>query len=57
MSGAYIDHLCELPEHHPGPDATLSVPDSVKARDAWEAANPNWQALSKFDDPFEQIVP
>jgi hypothetical protein len=46
-----------LPEHHAGPDASTSVPRSVKARDAWEAANPGWEKLAVFADPFEEIKP
>jgi hypothetical protein len=52
-----MDYPCELPEHHVGPDATFWVKRSVTARDAWEAANPGWEKLSKFDDPFKDIAP
>jgi hypothetical protein len=34
---------CELPNWHPGPCGSFSVPQSVEARDAWEAENPDWQ--------------
>jgi hypothetical protein len=57
VAGSHQDYSCELPELHPGPDASLSVPDSVTARDAWEAANPGWEKLSGFDDPFKDIAP
>ena len=57
MHGDTQDYLCELPEHHAGPDATPSVPRSVTARDAWEAANPGWEKMGLFADPFEQIKP
>jgi hypothetical protein len=33
------------------------VPESVSRRDTWEAANPGWEKLGQFADPFEQIKP
>jgi predicted cobalt transporter CbtA len=48
---------CELSEHHAGPDASASVPASVKRRDAWEEANQGWEKLAVFADPFEEIKP
>jgi hypothetical protein len=57
VAGDFQDHPCELPEHHAGPDATYSVPRSVKARVSWEAANPGWEKMATFADPFEQIKP
>jgi hypothetical protein len=57
VQGKHADHSCELPEHHPGPDASFSVPESVRRRDAWEAANPGWEKTSVFDDPFSELGP
>jgi hypothetical protein len=54
VPGDWIDHPCEVREHHPGPCASLSVPRSVTARDIWEAANPGWESLSTMDDPFRE---
>jgi hypothetical protein len=34
---------CELVDLHPGPCATFSVTRTVAARDAWEAAHPDWR--------------
>lgn len=34
---------CELGGLHRGPHASLSVAESVRVRDAWEAANPGWE--------------
>ena len=50
-------HPCELADLHAGPDASFSVPGSVKRRDAWEADHPGWEKLSLFSDPFEEIKP
>jgi hypothetical protein len=52
-----MDYPCEISEHHVGPCASLSVPASVTKRDAWEAANPGFENLSSFDDPFEGLTP
>jgi hypothetical protein len=57
VAGDYIDYNCEIKEHHPGPCASRSVRRSVIARDAWEKANPGWEQLSVFDDPFGEIRP
>lgn len=57
VAAEFQDHPCELIEHHAGPDASLSVATSVKRRDEWEAANPGWEKLSSFADPFEVIKP
>lgn len=34
---------CEVVYLHPGPHANFSSPDSVRARDAWEDAHPDWR--------------
>lgn len=57
VPGDTQDYLCEVFEHHTGPCASLSVPRSVTARDAWEAANPGWEKLSVMEDPFREITP
>jgi hypothetical protein len=57
VPGLHMDYPCEVREHHPGPCASLSVPDSVAKRDAWEAAHPGWEKLSTFDDPFRGVAP
>lgn len=36
--GQYFAYACELPDLHQGPCVSLSVQDSVKRREAWEAA-------------------
>lgn len=36
-----LAYTCELPNLHMGPCASQSVARSVKARDAWEEANPD----------------
>lgn len=56
VAGDHMDYLCEIREHHVGPCASTSVPRSVAARDAWEAANPGWESLSQFDDPFKDLT-
>lgn len=55
VQGLHQDYSCELPEHHPGPDASFSVKPSVEKRDAWEEANPGWEKLTVFDDPFGEV--
>lgn len=40
VSGEFANHSCEVPEAHEGPHASMSVPESVKVRAAWEAAHP-----------------
>lgn len=57
VAGEFQDYPCELPELHPGPDASFSVRDSVIRRDAWEAGNPGWEKLTGMDDPFKEIKP
>jgi hypothetical protein len=52
-----VAHLCEIQEHHPGPCASPSVAETVRIREAWEAAHPGWEKLSTFDDPFAEIKP
>lgn len=56
VPGDHMDYTCEIVEHHPGPDASFSVPRSVVARDKWEAEHPGWERLSEFDDPFRDIA-
>lgn len=52
VPGQWSDYLCPIQEHHAGPHAAFEVPESVTRRDEWEAANPGWEKLSVFDDPF-----
>jgi hypothetical protein len=56
VPGDALDYPCEIVEHHPGPHASFSVRRSVQARDAWEAANPGWEKVSAFSDPFKDIA-
>ncbi len=35
--GRYTAYTCELPDLHRGPCVSLSVQDSVKRREVWEA--------------------
>jgi hypothetical protein len=60
VQGRHHDHPCEIAGAegaHPGPCASFSVKASVEKRDAWEEANPGWEKLGTFDDPFEQVKP
>jgi hypothetical protein len=57
VAGPVQDYPCEVREYHAGPCATLSVRTSTERRDTWEAANPGWERLSSFDDPFRTITP
>ena len=57
VPGALQDYLCEVTDLHPGPCASLSVPESVRRRDEWEAAHPGWEKMSDFADPFGQVKP
>lgn len=36
-------YSCDLPDRHPGPHATLSLGQTVEARDRWEANHPDWR--------------
>lgn len=45
-------YLCDVVDLHAGPCASFSVPATVRARDAWEQANPGWERMSDFSDPF-----
>jgi hypothetical protein len=47
-----IAHSCDLPEGHAGPPASLSWPESIRIRDAWEEANPEEAAASAAPDPY-----
>lgn len=57
VAGQWQDYVCDVREWHAGPCASLSVASSVKRRDEWEEANPGWEKLSQFDDPFKDIRP
>ncbi len=57
IQNGFATYWCEVKEWHAGPHATLSDPESVRRRDEWEAAQPGWEKLSEFDDPFKKIVP
>lgn len=50
-----IDHTCDLPEFHPGPDAAKSSRPSIERREGWEAANPGWEKTVSVDDPFAGV--
>lgn len=50
------DKACDLPELHPGPDASRASQASVDRRLAWEAAHPGWEKLIPADDPFEDLA-
>ena len=36
-------YLCELVDLHPGPHASLSLPQTVSTRDQWEQDHPDWR--------------
>lgn len=40
VAGEFANHSCEVVESHKGPHASLSVPESVTRRLAWEKRNP-----------------
>lgn len=40
VPGEFANHSCEVPEAHEGPHASMSVPESVRIRAAWEAKHP-----------------
>jgi len=50
-----IDHFCDLPEMHPGPDCPSTLPWAIARREAWEKANPGWEKMAADDDPFAGI--
>ena len=50
------DKTCDLPDMHPGPDASRASKASVTRRLAWQLANPGWAKLSVHDDPFEDVT-
>jgi hypothetical protein len=43
VAGEHNNYWCELPLNHPGPCASFSSAISVKARDVYEQANPEWR--------------
>jgi hypothetical protein len=52
VAGEFAIHSCDVVEGHLGPHASMSLPESVKVRLAWENKN-----LTKLDptaaaDPF-----
>lgn len=51
-ASGFIVYLCDIPEWHAGPCASLSNAESIKRRDAWEKANPN----AKPQDPGDTLV-
>jgi hypothetical protein len=51
-----IDKTCDLPELHPGPDASKASQSSADRRLAWQRDNPGWEKLAVHDDPFEDIT-
>ena len=57
MVTEHVDLNCDLPELHPGPDASKSSKLSIERREAWEAANPGWEQMARDDDPFKEIRP
>ncbi|MFF7198250.1 hypothetical protein ACFZAM_31640 [Streptomyces sp. NPDC008079] len=40
VAGEFANHSCEVPEAHQGPHASMSVPQSVSIRAAWEKQHP-----------------
>ena len=50
VGGHEQSYWCELPLNHPGPCASFSVSVSVKARDKYEEANPDWRDKMKDHD-------
>lgn len=51
----YVDHVCELPEHHAGPPASKSSQLSIDRRETWQENNPGWEQMQRTDDPFRGI--
>jgi hypothetical protein len=54
VAGQWQDFPCEATEHHLGPCASQSVPESVRRREQWEADNPDAKKLTVFSDPFQK---
>jgi hypothetical protein len=52
VSDGLSDGSCEIAEFHHGPCADRGIPRSVRARDAWEEANPGKVGTSTLADPF-----
>lgn len=52
VSGEFANYSCDVVESHYGPHASLSVPQSVKLRLAWEKRNPGQREPSGTADPF-----
>lgn len=50
-----IDHTCDLPDMHPGPDAAKSSWESITRRVKWQDENPGWAKLIPSDDPFAGV--
>lgn len=50
------DKTCDLPELHPGPDASRASKASIARRLAWERDNPGWGRLADHGDPFEDVA-
>lgn len=51
-----IDHFCSLAELHPGPHCPRTLPEAIRRRAAWEAANPGWERMARDPDPFADFT-
>ena len=54
VGGEFANHSCEVPEAHQGPHASMSVPESVRRRAAWEAQHPDLVNIKIEPDYFTQ---
>ncbi|MFD7835522.1 hypothetical protein [Streptomyces sp. NPDC059761] len=52
VNGEYATHSCDVVEGHLGPHASMSVPQSVAQRAAWEKRNPDKLEPTAASDPY-----
>jgi hypothetical protein len=55
VTGEFANHSCDVVEGHLGPHASLSVPQSVTQRLAWENKNPGSLEPTAAADPFSGL--
>jgi len=48
----FVDHVCLLPELHPGPCCPSTSAQAIKRRQLWEQAHPGWEQMARDPDPF-----
>jgi hypothetical protein len=51
-----IDHFCDLPELHPGPDCPSTLRSAIRRRQEWERDHPGWEKLADPGDPFADLT-